>query len=166
MKNVLIVVLLVISTPLLAQSDCACCSTAYQQFDFWLGEWTVYTKDGNKVGENSISKIEDNCIMTEHWKGAKGLNGTSINYFDRADSTWNQTWVDNKGSVLRLKGELVEGKMVLKSELLKSPKGDEYYNQITWSKNEDGTVTQLWEAYAPGGALLKTLFKGIYHRKE
>jgi hypothetical protein len=42
---------------------------------------------GNKVGENSIKKIESNCILQESWKGQKGGAGTSINYFNKIDST-------------------------------------------------------------------------------
>jgi hypothetical protein len=121
---------------------------------------------GNKVGENQISKIEDNCIVLEHWKGAKGGTGTSMNYYDNSDSTWNQLWVDNKGSILKLKGRFTSGQMVLKSDMIKGQKVDYYYNQITWSQNEDGTVTQLWEIYDNTDKLLKMLFKGIYNKKN
>jgi hypothetical protein len=125
---------------------------------------------GNKVGENQISKIEENCIVLEHWKGAKGGTGTSHNYYDKTDSTWNQLWIDNKGNILKLKGGLESGKMVLKSDPdtsgTKGKKNGSYYNQITWSQNEDGTVSQLWETYNQNDKPIKTIFSGIYHRKE
>ncbi len=56
--------------------------------------------------------------------------------------------------------------MILKSELQKGVKVDWYYNQITWSSREDGTVTQLWEIYNSRDTLLQTAFLGIYHRKK
>ena len=34
--------------------------------------------------------------------------------------------------------------MILKSQLLDGKKG-KYYNQITWVKNEEGSVTQIWD---------------------
>ena len=153
-----------------AQTNCACCNETHKQFDFWVGEWIVLDSLGNQVGENQISKIEENCIVLEHWKGAKGGTGTSQNYYDKTDSTWNQIWIDNKGNVLKLKGRLESGKMVLKSDLgtsgVKGENTDTYYNQITWSQNEDGTVSQLWEKYDKNDKLVKTIFLGIYHRKE
>ena len=56
--------------------------------------------------------------------------------------------------------------MILKSELQKGVKVDWYYNQITWSAKEDGTVRQLWEIYDSKDMLLQTAFLGIYHRKK
>lgn len=153
-----------------AQTNCACCNETNEQFDFWVGEWIVLDSLGNKVGENQISKIEDNCIVLEHWTGAQGVTGTSHNYYDKTDATWNQLWIDNKGNVLKLKGRLESGKMILKSEPeafgVKGEKNDWYYNQITWSQNEDGTVSQLWELYDKNNRFVKTIFLGIYHRKE
>ena len=149
----------------LSQSQCACCSEPYTEFDFWKGNWSVKDTSGNKVGDNTITKVESNCILKEKWVGSKGGTGTSINFYDKADSTWNQTWVDNNGDVLRLKGGLVNETMVLKSNIIKGKKMN-YYNQIAWTPNQDGTVTQLWELYDVNKNLLHTLFKGIYHPKE
>lgn len=39
-------------------------------------------------------------------------------------------------------------------------------NQITWTPNEDGTVSQLWEIYDKNGNILQTAFLGIYQRVE
>jgi hypothetical protein len=166
MKILYTALLFLLVSNLFAQTDCSCCDTFHKQFDFWIGDWTVLDTLGNKVGENQISKIEDNCIVLEHWKGAKGGTGTSMNYYDNSDSTWNQLWVDNKGSILKLKGRFTSGQMVLKSDMIKGQKVDYYYNQITWSQNEDGTVTQLWEIYDNTDKLLKMLFKGIYNKKN
>lgn len=148
-----------------AQTDCLCCESLHKQFDFWVGEWIVKDTTGTKVGENTISKIQDNCVLLENWEGAQGGTGTSMNYFDKSDYSWNQLWVDNKGNVLKLKGKYISGKMVLKSDLMKGKKVDFYYNQISWAQNSDGTVTQLWEIYDDKGNLLNTVFKGIYYRK-
>lgn len=145
-------------------ANCACCTEAYKAFDFWEGDWLVLDTLGKKVGDNTITKLEDNCLLKEKWRGSGGSTGTSVNFYNKADSTWNQIWVDNQGYVLRLQGGLVQESMVLKSELLQGRK-QLYYNQITWTPNSDGTVTQLWEIYAEDGKLLRTLFKGIYQRK-
>jgi hypothetical protein len=171
MKSLIIVLaIFALSGRIKAQTNCACCDETHKQFDFWVGEWIVMDSLGNKVGENQISKIEENCIVLEHWTGAKGGTGTSHNYYDKTDSTWNQLWVDNKGNVLKLKGRFESGRMVLKSDPdtlgVKGKKNESTYNQITWTQNEDGTVSQLWEKYDQNDKLIKTVFLGIYHRKE
>lgn len=167
MKKILFAVAFVLlANNLAAQTNCSCCSEPNKQFDFWVGHWTVKNPQGTIVGENQISKIEDNCVLQEKWTGSKGSTGTSMNYYDTTDNTWNQLWVDNKGSVLKLKGGFSSGKMILKSDLIKGKKVALYYNQITWTKNDDGTVTQLWEIYDNEHKLLQTLFTGIYYQKE
>ena len=55
--------------------------------------------------------------------------------------------------------------MVLKGDLQQGQNG-EYYNQIKWTPNKDGTVTQLWQIFSKEGKVLQVLFKGIYYRKE
>lgn len=166
MKTIIFAALLLSSVFLHAQtSSCSCCSTNYTQFDFWLGEWIVLDTNGNKLGENRIEKIEGNCILNEHWSGVQGGTGSSYNYFEKKDSTWNQLWIDNSGNSLKLQGKLIaEGVMQLQSELQQG-KNRKYYNRITWTKNEDGTVTQLWEILDTEEKVLKILFKGIYHPK-
>ena len=145
-------------------SDCACCTSQHAQFDFWVGNWEVFNENGDKIGENLVEKLEDNCILNENWTGAKGGTGKSYNYYDPSDETWNQLWISNSGNILKLKGSAAKDKMTLKSELKKGKKG-EYYNQITWTKNEDGSVTQDWEVYDSQGNLLNEAFKGIYRKK-
>jgi hypothetical protein len=101
-------------------------------FDFWVGDWTVYNNGGGIIGTNKVVKMIDGCVLQENWEASNKTNtGTSYNFFDSSDSTWNQVWVSNTGNVLRLNGHIdKEGAMVLKSELVNCPKGN-YYNQIT-----------------------------------
>ena len=55
--------------------------------------------------------------------------------------------------------------MILSSELMPGQKIDFYRNRITWTKNEDGSVTQLWEIVDKQDKLLSIAFKGIYKQK-
>ena len=151
-----------------AQTDssaCPCCTDAHAAFDFWVGAWDVFNKAGAQVGENRIEKVENKCVLTELWTGAQGGTGRSFNYYSAADSTWNQLWLDNKGSKLELKGRAEPGKMILQSELMPGQRVDFYRNRITWTANDDGTVTQLWEILDKDGKVLQTAFEGIYKRK-
>ena len=141
-----------------------CTSKEYKQFDFWLGNWKVYDVKNNLIGENSIVKMPNACAMQENWDSAQGPSkGTSYNYYNAQDKSWNQLWIDNAGGSLALKGKRINNKMILKSNLIKSEKGD-FYNKITWTHNPDGTVTQLWELVSENGKVLSESFRGIYKK--
>ena len=68
---VIILILFSVTNTLNAQTDCPCCDETHQQFDFWIGDWIILNSLGNMAGENKVSKIEDGCIITEHWTGMK-----------------------------------------------------------------------------------------------
>jgi hypothetical protein len=146
------------------ENNCACCSEDYNQFNFWLGEWDVYNTSNNLVGTNSISKQYDNCVIKEKWVSVGKNRGTSINFYDKSDGYWHQIWVDNSGYILNLKGKFLNGSMILKSEIIENEKGN-YYNQISWTKNTDNTVTQLWEVFSENNDKLSEAFRGIYKKR-
>ncbi|MDX1651470.1 MAG: hypothetical protein R3277_03190 [Brumimicrobium sp.] len=153
----------------MAQDDstCACCTEQHKAFDFWLGDWTVYNSKGDIVGHNNLVKMQDECVMQENWVAANGTNtGTSYNFYDQKDSTWNQVWISNTGNILILKGNLnSNGEMVLKSELIEGKKGN-YYNQITWFEDEKKNVIQRWDILSEEGETIKTVFEGIYKKDK
>lgn len=141
-----------------------CSGEKYSQFDFWEGSWTVYNTKGNVVGTNKLVKMQSNCVMQENWVSKSGPSrGTSYNYYNKIDDSWNQVWIDNSGFSLVLKGKSIDGKMVLKSDLITSEKGN-YYNQITWSKNDDNSVTQLWQYVNEKDEIISEVFRGIYKK--
>jgi len=53
--------------------------------------------------------------------------------------------------------------MTLKSELIEG-NNKNYYNQISWIQNEDGSITQLWEIYDEHYIKISEVFKGIYKK--
>ena len=143
-----------------------CSGEKYSQFDFWIGNWNVYDTSGKLIGTNKLVKMQDNCVLQENWESKTSSNkGTSYNYYNKTDDTWNQVWVDNAGFSLELKGNFINGKMILKSKLIKSNKGS-YYNRITWFKNEDNSVTQIWEYLNNDNKVISEAFRGIYKRKS
>jgi hypothetical protein len=169
MKLYYLSVILVLTSlyPVLAQSGnaCACCSENHTAFDFWVGDWKVYNTGGKLIGTNKVLKLQEGCVVQENWEAANNTStGTSYNFFDSSDSTWNQVWISSTGNVLNLKGNLSrEGVMILKSELAMGTKG-KYYNQITWSKNTNGTVTQRWDILNENGVPISNAFEGIYKK--
>jgi len=165
MKAILIILALSLPTILNAQESCPCCTTNHQAFDFWIGDWEVKDANGKVVGYNLIEKHTGKCILNKNWTSAGANRGKSYNYFDVKDNTWNQVWIDNSGYSLVTKGAMVGKSIVLKSAYLTDEKGVKYANQIKWTPNNDGTITQLWTTVDEAGNDIATLFLGIYTKK-
>lgn len=165
--SILIVIFLTAVFGSLAQSsECNCCSENHDDFDFWEGKWEVTNKDGTFAGKNTIVKMQGGCVLTENWIGAKGqYTGTSLNYYNDKMGQWEQLWVDNSGSHLKLTGNRIENQMIMKSLPFEHQDGKKYVNKITWTLNKDGTVRQLWEIMNNGTAV-NVAFDGLYKKLE
>ena len=167
MKHLTVLLVILTFSFSYAQKDnCKCCTDKYSEFDFWLGTWNVTAPDGSAAGKNVIIKIQDNCILQENWTSAKGnYTGTSNNFFNIQKNQWEQIWIDNQGGNLHLKGNRVGNQMILRSEDLKGKEGKSFYHRITWTKNDDGTVRQLWETITNDNKVT-VVFDGLYKKTE
>ncbi len=141
-----------------ARQDCT--AAEHRQFDFWIGEWDVKVK-GQSAGTNRITEDLKGCVIVEQWTAKGGGRGSSLNFYDRTTRAWHQTWIDEQGGALLLKGGLREGRMVLESEPLPDAKGVPTVQRITWSPDKDG-LRQHWESSADGGKTWPSLFDGQY----
>lgn len=144
-------------------SNCNCCSDDHKAFDFWIGDWEVtHFVKGTPAGKSMIKKEEDGCVIRENWISATpGYTGTSLNFFNTNSNEWEQLWVDNSGTFLKLKGNRVGNQMILVSEPFVKNDGKSYQNRITWTKRDDGTVRQLWELLQ-GDDVVSVAFDGLY----
>jgi hypothetical protein len=140
-----------------------CSAPAYRQFDFWAGAWSVTDPDGKPAGTNRIEVILGGCALQEHWRGAEGGTGTSLNVYDARRHVWHQTWVDSGGGLLVLEGGTHDGSMVL-SGTSTSRTGKQVLNRITWTPKDADHVRQLWEVSLDDGRHWKTVFDGLYTR--
>ena len=133
--------------PAPAPAPPACSGPEFRQFDFWLGDWDVKLPNGKVAGTNNIQSILGGCVLQESWKGAGKVEGHSFNIYDASTKRWHQTWVDNTGTLLKLEGGIVDGKMVLSGDTL-DEKGNKVINRIIWTKVDADHVRQLWETSA------------------
>jgi hypothetical protein len=134
-------------------------------FDFWIGEWDVFTAEGNLAGTNTITAMFGNGMLHEHWHGKGGVEGRSINGYDEARGVWHQTWMDSTGGVLLLDGGMREGAMVLEGT---APSGDDLTvldrQRITWTQGSEGP-RQVWESSSDDGTTWTVAFDGRYRRR-
>jgi len=132
-----------------AQKPCES-NSKYNEFDFWIGEWDVYSKKENLAGTSKISKILDNCIILEEWTSTsaqQGLiySGKSYNTYNTASGQWQQTWVDNAGGTTEyLTGKFENNAMQFLSRPFKNGK-ETSIRRLTFYKLENGFVRQFGE---------------------
>jgi hypothetical protein len=154
--------------PLSAQSPPAarpkCDSAEYRQFDFWVGDWVV-TMAGKRAGTNLVTLEEGGCLIPEHWVGAKGGTGQSLNFYNREDSRWHQVWVSNSGEVLNLTGSYADGNLTFRGES-KPADGTRLLHRLSFHPKADSTVRQFWEVSSDGGATWTSSFDGLYRKRK
>ncbi len=146
------------------QKNAPCSSEKYQEFDFWIGSWEVYSPQNKLIGLSTIQKLANACGIQEHWTSKTSTyTGTSYNYYNSTDDSWNQVWIDNLGASLILKGSFKAPQMILEGKS-SNGKTTDTYNRITWTKNNDGTVIQLWQTIDKNNKVTQELFRGIYKK--
>lgn len=145
-------------------ANAACDSPAHRQFDFWIGEWTVENPDGEVIGHNTIEAVMGGCVLHETWTGKGGNIGQSLNGYHAGRGQWHQAWMDNRGLVLELDGGLEDGSMVLSGER-RTRAGDIMHERITWTPEDNGSVTQLWER-SGDGKKWEVVFVGVYRKAD
>jgi len=120
------------------------------------------TEHGKLAGDNRIEPILDGCALLENWTGSKGGAGKSLNFFDREDGLWHQTWIDRSGGALFLAGKFENGAMRLEGERAATGEQPATRHRITWTPLPGGKVRQLWESVPAGKDQWNTQFDGLY----
>jgi hypothetical protein len=140
----------------------------FRQFDFWIGEWEAYGLNGKKAGDSRIELILDSCVILENWTSTQqGYKGQSFNTFNSITGKWQQTWVDNTGTIVYYsEGEFKDGKMMLGTKNEKQTDGTMKILRMIFTKLNDDKVRQFGESSTDGGQTWKADFDLEYRRKK
>ncbi|MBN2597397.1 hypothetical protein [Labilibaculum sp.] len=135
-------------------------------FDFWLGEWDVFTND-ELVGHNTISLQQNGNLLQENWVSEKeSFTGTSYSFYNEKINKWQQIWIDKNGNNLLLKGNFENGKMVLLSGTDSNMGEAQSLHRISWIVMPNGDVKQVWESTIDEGKIWSIQFEGVYKKKK
>jgi len=159
--------LVVQAAPAHAQGICTD-QPGFGEFDFWVGEWDVYSNDAERrlLGRNSITKHHGDCLIKEDWQGASGSTGFSINYFNNVTGEWRQVWV-SRGYSIDYSGALDDdGAMFLEGAIYDYANETETGFRGSWTPQSDGDVVQRFEIHDPGTGGWKVWFEGRYVRAD
>jgi hypothetical protein len=153
---------------ILAQNDLIlhpCADAPHHGFDFWVGEWTVTTKNGPKVGDSSIKRILNDCVILESWTGAGGGTGQSFNNYDARSKTWKQFWVDASGSRQEYDEGIYQDRALRFTGHNPGPKGEPIQQRFTFFNLDPNHVRQLQEQSTDGGKTWTVVYDFYYARK-
>ncbi len=146
-----------------------CTLAEHRQLDFWVGDWDVVqtAKPEEMAGGSRVESINFGCGIRETWSPFTSINGSSLSTFDPRDKTWHQSWIDANNARVEFEGGVKDGAMVL-TGLWRGIYGDnrEATMRITLSPLKDGTVRQVGEISADGGATWQPSFDLTYVGKR
>ena len=137
-------------------------SNPENQFDFWLGEWSVIWGEDGK-GTNHIERILDGKIIQENFI-APDLHGMSVSSYDPERGLWCQTWVDNNGTYLDFTGKFEDNRMILSRDAL--VKGKTCKQRMVWYDIQENRLEWNWERSDNNGKSWRALWQIHYTRKK
>lgn len=155
-----------------AEAQLPCSGPEYRQFDFWLGEWEVFGKNGQKAGDSKVTLLLDSCVILEEWTSAsvtRGLRyaGKSFNTWNATTRQWQQTWVDNTGgSNEYLEGRFENNSIILLSRPFPLAKDTMAIRRITFINLSADKMRQHGEISKDKGISWSTEYDLEYRRKK
>lgn len=140
-------------------------SAESRQFDFWVGEWDVYSAQGRKSGTSVIQSIASGCGVLENWTDSFGGTGNSINFYDPNDRKWHQYWVGQNNSPTRFSGSYTEAALRYNGEP-SATNGKTTLTRLTFFNVDANTVRQLSEKSDDDGKTWTTVYDFKYVRRQ
>jgi hypothetical protein len=162
MKKLLPLLFLIPSWNCFSQKPCS--SDGFRDFDFWVGEWVVYTQDTVVAGYSEVEIVLDSCVIQENWSSASSAyTGKSFNSYNEEDGIWTQTWVDNSGVTIHFFGSFNNGVMHMTGR--RNTKDGEIRYVMDYIQLPNGRLRQLWKASDDDGLSWTVLFDGVYRKR-
>jgi hypothetical protein len=140
-----------------------------QQFDFWIGHWKVFNQQGQQAGTSVVEQILGECVILENWTDFFGNAGKSFNFYNAPDQMWQQTWVDDKGSVTEfIEGKYEDGAMRFATSrpVISPVTGKHAIRRLTFLNMGPNEVRQLGERSDDAGQTWQTEYDFKYIREK
>ncbi len=138
--------------------------TAARAFDFWVGEWEVFSNSTTRqrAGTSSIQNVSGGCLILENWTTWNGTyNGKSMNFYVPETGKWRQIWTDSGRNLSYFEnGEYKDGAMRFTTTTAQGQAG-----KLTFFNLGPNKVRQFYEVSADGGNTYQVGYDLIYVRK-
>ncbi len=138
-----------------------------KKFDFWVGEWDVFSQQNQKVGDSKIEKILKNAVILENWTGLNGYTGKSFNIYDMDKKKWNQYWVDQNSVPVYFEGNYDSLKNAIVYFSYDHAKDESpFVRRLTFFNLGPDKVRQFSQRTTDDGKTWSTEYDLIYVRKN
>jgi len=143
----------------------ACATEAPRhQFDFWIGEWEVTTKDGKRAGSSIVESVSGGCALLENWTSGSGGRGKSLNAWNPSIRQWQQYWIGQDGAPTEFRSSEFDGKSL--SFFNRQGSDSLSFSRMTFTPLDAATVRQHAEKTTDGGKTWSTEYDLYYHRRK
>ncbi len=126
----------------------ACVAAAYHQYDFFVGSWNVYHKDGKQFAADVVSKQMNGCVISERWLGSQ-THGVGYSAYDAGHGDWVQSFFGDDGSVLVMRGRPQGDGLLFVGDDFPKP-GVVEHNRVLFRPLKGGTVEEYWTVSRDG----------------
>jgi hypothetical protein len=116
----------------------------WRQLDYWVGEWEVFSADGKKSSDVSVTKVVNTCGLQEVWKAARGStgDGLGLSTYNQRTNKWEYFWVSGAGATSHFDGTLQPDGMHFRL-VQPMPGGALRLRHWTLIKRPDGKIDEL-----------------------
>ena len=155
------------AVPLAAAQAARCPDPEYRQFDFWMGDWDTFESDHSipeSIARARVTPIAAGCAIHELYEQTDGLIGDSILSYDPVRKVWQQTWVDNRGSLIVISGAFKDGAVSMEGEM-RLQNGKMFLQRITWKAEGDG-VREFSMRSKDGGKTWEPFFDVLFKKRK
>ena len=143
-----------------------CDTPEHRAFDFWIGDWETYdmTDTTRVVARLQVTPMLGGCVLREAYSQNDGLMGESYSVWDASRRLWHQSWVTNRGTLLRLEGGFERGRLVLTAEEHGTDGAISLLRGIWWPSGPD--VRELAERSSDGGKTWTPVFDIVFRPRR
>ena len=144
-----------------------CPDPEFRQFDFWMGDWDTFESDHSVPGSIArarVTPIAAGCAIRELYEQTDGLIGDSILSYDPVRKVWQQTWVDNRGSLMVISGAFKDGAVTMEGEM-RLRNGKMFLQRISWKVEGDG-VREFSVRSKDGGKTWEPFFDVLFKKRK
>ncbi len=156
-----------LAVSLAAAQAAQCPDSEFRQFDFWIGDWDTFESDRSvptSIARTRVTPIASGCAIHELYEQTDGLIGDSILSYDPVRKVWQQTWVDNRGTLIVISGAFKEGAVIMDGEM-RLRNGKMILQRITWKAEGDG-IREFSVRSRDGGKTWEPFFDALFKKRK
>jgi hypothetical protein len=139
-----------------------CATIHHREFDYFIGNFTVFNKAGKQIGTDEVTPEMESCALLEHWHGRK-VQGVGYSGYDDTRKQWVQTFFQNDGTFDIFYGNMTKDGMLISGIDYPKP-GVTEYNRVLFRPLPRG-FEEYWTASTDGRRSWKVVFDGFFQRR-